>query len=377
MENPTWPTEWQQHMALMFYADYMYTGNTELIEKYYDRLKHKTLYELAREDGLITSSKMTPELMKKLGFPDDLEETFRDIVDWPPANWGGDSNVTGERDGFDFQPYNTVVNSFYYKNMLIMAEFAQLMNRPQEAVDFELRALKAKKAINEKLFDETTGAYIDGEGSTHSSVHANMMPLAFGLVPENRKKSVVDYIKSRGIACSVYGSQYLMDGLYAAGAGDYAFELLTSTSDRSWYNMIRIGSTITLEAWDMKYKPNADWNHAWGAVPANIIPRGLWGIVPKTPGYTVARINPQMGKLKKSSIEVPTIKGTIKGEYRHVNNRLQNYTIEIPANMVAEFQVEASPNIVIRHNGKKVNSGFESIRLNSGKHNIEQVINSF
>ena len=377
MENPTWPTEWQQHMALMFYADYMYTGNTELIEKYYDRLKHKTLYELAREDGLITSSKMTPELMKKLGFPDDLEETFRDIVDWPPANWGGDPNVTGERDGFDFQPYNTVVNSFYYKNMLIMAEFAQLMNRPQEAVDFELRALKAKKAINEKLFDETTGAYIDGEGSTHSSVHANMMPLAFGLVPENRKKSVVDYIKSRGMACSVYGSQYLMDALYAAGAGDYAFELLTSTSDRSWYNMIRIGSTITLEAWDMKYKPNADWNHAWGAVPANIIPRGLWGIVPKTPGYTVARINPQMGKLKESSIEVPTIKGTIKGEYRHVNNRLQTYTIEIPANMVAEFQVEASPNIVIRHNGKKVNSGFESIRLNSGKHNIEQVINSF
>ncbi|WP_209403571.1 sulfatase-like hydrolase/transferase [Pseudozobellia sp. WGM2] len=377
MENPTWPTEWQQHMALMFYADYMYTGNTELIEKYYDQLKHKTLYELAREDGLITSSKMTPELMKKLGFPDDLEETFRDIVDWPPANWGGDPNVTGERDGFDFQPYNTVVNSFYYKNMLIMAEFAQLMNRPEEAVDFKLRALKAKKAINEKLFDDTTGAYVDGEGSTHSSVHANMMPLAFGLVPENRKNSVVDYIKSRGMACSVYGSQYLMEGLYEAGAGDYAFELLTSTSDRSWYNMIRIGSTITLEAWDMKYKPNADWNHAWGAVPANIIPRGLWGIVPKTPGYSVARINPQMGKLKESSIEVPTIKGTIKGEYRHVNNRLQTYTIEIPANMVAEFEVEALANNVIRHNGKKVNSGFESIRLNPGKHNIELVINSF
>jgi Bacterial alpha-L-rhamnosidase. len=30
-ENPTWPTEWQQHVPLLIYADYMYTGNTELI----------------------------------------------------------------------------------------------------------------------------------------------------------------------------------------------------------------------------------------------------------------------------------------------------------------------------------------------------------
>jgi hypothetical protein len=113
------------------------------------------------------------------------------------------------------------------------------------------------------------------------------------------------------MACSVYGAQYLLDGLYNAGAEDYALELLTSTSDRSWYNMIRIGSTITLEAWDNNYKNNLDWNHAWGAVPANVIPRGLWGIQPKTPGFETAVIKPQMGDLKSSEIEVPTIKGTI------------------------------------------------------------------
>jgi alpha-L-rhamnosidase len=43
MHHPTWPTEWQLHMAFMFYQDYMYTGNTELIERYYELLKHKTL----------------------------------------------------------------------------------------------------------------------------------------------------------------------------------------------------------------------------------------------------------------------------------------------------------------------------------------------
>lgn len=377
MEHPTWPTEWQQHVALMFYADYMYTGNTELIEKYYERLKYKTLYELANEDGLITSTKMTPELMANLGFPKKMKETFRDIVDWPSAGWGGDPTNKGERDAYVFKDYNTVVNAFYYKNMKIMSEFAQALGKTQEAMDFELRALKAKKAVNEQMFDSERGVYVDGIGTDHAALHANMLPLAFNMVPKEHIESVVEHIKSRGMACSVYGSQYLMDGLYNAGAADYALDLLTDTSDRSWYNMIHIGSTITLEAWDLKYKNNLDWNHAWGAVPANAIPRGLWGIQPKTPGFGIASIKPQMSDLKSSSIEVPTIKGTIKGTYTYKNPRLQVFDIEIPANMVAEFEIAPAPGKELMHNGKKVNAAFGSVRLDPGKHEIKLIINSF
>ncbi len=377
MEHPTWPTEWQQHVALMFYADYMYTGNTELIEKYYDQLKYKTLYELANEDGLITSTKMTPELMANLGFPKEMKETFRDIVDWPSAGWGGDPANKGERDGYIFKDYNTVVNAFYYQNMKIMAEFAKVLGKTQESLDFKLRGLKAKKAFNEKMFDAQRGIYIDGIGTDHASLHANMMPLAFNMVPEEHIGSVVEFVKSRGMACSVYGSQYLMDGLYNAGAADYAMELLTDTSDRSWYNMIRIGSTITLEAWDLKYKNNLDWNHAWGAVPANAIPRGLWGIQPKTPGFDIATIKPQMGDLKSSAIEVPTIKGTIKATYTYKNPRLQVYTIEIPANMVAEFEIKTAENDVVTLNGEKASMAFGTLRLSPGTHQINLVVNSF
>ncbi len=377
MEHPTWPTEWQQHVALMFHADYMYTGNTELIEKYYEDLKYKTLYELSNEDGLITSTKMTPELMKNLGFPETMKETFRDIVDWPSAGWGGDPANKGERDGYVFKDYNTVVNAFFYQNMVIMAEFADVLGKTQESFDFELRALKAKKAINDKMFDTKRGVYVDGIGTDHASLHANMLPLAFNLVPAEHIESVVEHVKSRGMACSVYGSQYLMDGLYNAGAADYALSLLTDTSDRSWYNMIRIGSTMTLEAWDLKYKNNLDWNHAWGAVPANSIPRGLWGIQPKTPGFGMATIKPQMADLKNSAIEVPTLKGSIKANYEFKNPRLQVFRIEIPANMVADFIMAPSPGQELMHNSQKVNSAFKSIRLTPGKHEIELVVNSF
>lgn len=378
--KPTWPTEWQQHVAMMIYQDYMYTGNTELIERYYERLKVKTLMELEVEDGFISteSPNHNADFLLRLGFPDTTRR-LNDIVDWPPQsnNFGGKGPIPGERDGYVFKRINTVVNGFYYHNMKIMAEFAKLLNKPTEALDFEFRAARVKKSINELLFDEDKGYYVDGVGTDHGSLHANMILLAFNVVPESRKQSVVEHIKSRGMACSVYGSQYLMEALYNAGEDKYAFELMTATHDRSWYNMIKIGATITLEAWDMKYKSNADWNHAWGAVPANIVPRFMWGIQPKSPGYEVVSIKPQMSTLKNSSVKVPTIRGEITGEYQRVNNRLTKYSFELPANMIGEFVVELTPQDVVTWNGKPVNSAFGSIRLEPGKNEIEIRINSF
>lgn len=377
MEHPTWPTEWQQHVALMFHADYMYTGNTELIEKYYEPLKHKTLYELANEEGLITSAKVTPEFMYKLGFEKGYEKPLTDIVDWPSAGWGGDPNNKGERDGYIFKEYNTVINAFYYQNMKIMEEFAHILGKTEEAIEFKIRALKAQKALNNKMFDAEQGVYIDGIGTKHASLHANMLPLAFNMVPKEHIASVAAFIKSRKMACSVYGAQYLMDALYNAGEEKYALALLTDTSDRSWYNMIKAGSTITLEAWALAYKNNLDWNHAWGAVPANIIPRALWGIQPKTPGFKIATIKPQMGTLKNSSIKVPTLNGSIKAKYTYKSETLQVYEIEIPANMAAEFIIIPKPHKTHIHNGKKITSAFNTIRLAPGKHEIKLMNNTF
>ncbi len=383
MDFPTWPTEWQLHVALLFFQDYMYSGNTELIEKYYEPLKHKTLMELEYRDGLIStqSPKMNGEFMAKLGFADTTQRV-RDIVDWPPAQkdtgWKLPKDwPQGERDGFVFTPVSTVINSFYYRNMIIMAEFARLLNKPDEALDFDMRAARVKKSMNELLFNKEKGYYKDGIETDHGAIHSNMLPLAFGVVPEEYKQSVADYIKTRGMGCSVYGAQFLMEALYKAGAEDYALELMTATHDRSWYNMIKGGTTISWEAWDLKYKPNQDWNHAWGAAPANIVPRYLWGIQPVIAGFGVVRIQPQMSTLKFSSIKVPTIRGEIIGDYKRVNNRLTRYEIELPANMVGEFSSEFSPDVEVNLNGEKVNTAFGSIRLNPGINSIEIRVNSF
>jgi alpha-L-rhamnosidase len=380
VSQPTWPTEWQHHVPMLVYQDYMYTGNTELIEKYYERMKVKTLMDLEVEDGFIStmSDKHNNDLIKKLGFPDSTLR-LRDIVDWPGKSFksGGQDVVTpGERDDYVFQRINTVVNGFYYHNMKLMAEFARIVNKPTEATDFEFRAAKVKKSINEQLFDEKRGIYVDGVGTDHASIHANMILVAFDVVPQARLKKVMEFIKTRGMACSVYGAQYLMEALYKGGEANYALKLMTATHDRSWYNMVKIGATMTLEAWDQKYKPNLDWNHAWGAAPANIVPRYMWGIQPKTPGFESITIQPQMATLKSSSITLPTIKGQIKADFQKKGSASE-YIIELPANMIGDFVISLGSEDELIVNGQSENPTFGSVRLNPGKTKIEIKINTF
>jgi len=339
MKRPTWPTEWILHTVLMFWNDYMFTGNSESLEAYYEELKHKTLTSIAREDGLITSKNVTDEIMADIGFS-NVKDRIRDIVDWPPAQkdtgWKL-AGPNGERDGYDMVEINTMVNSFYYRNLVLMSKIAGVLDKTDDSVFYQNESVRVREVINSKLFDNSKGIYLDGESSSHSSLHANMMPLAFGIVPDEYKKNVIDFIKSRGMACSVYGSQYLLEGLYREGESEYAMSLLPATHDRGRYNMIRVGSTIAMDAWDMKYKPNSDWNHAWGAAPANIIPGYMWGISPQEPGFARVTVKPQPGNLNHSKVTVPTIRGQITAEFKKNSNGME-YLITLPANMYGNLE---------------------------------------
>ena len=122
---------------------------------------------------------------------------------------------------------------------------------------------------------------------------------------------VADYIIGKGMACSIANPKFLLDALYEAGEAEAALALLNATQDRSWYNAIRAGSTITFEAWDDKYKPNQDWNHAWGAAPADLLPHKFLGVEPLEPGWDRIRIRPQVASLDRALGMIPTVKGPV------------------------------------------------------------------
>jgi len=221
------------------------------------------------------------------------------------------------------------------------------------------------------------GVYVDGEGSKHASLHANMWPLAFGLVPPDRMASVTEFVKSRKMACSVYGAQYLMDALYLAGEDDYALSLMNSKEKRSWWNMIAEGSTITMEAWGNQFKGNQDWNHAWGAVPANIIPRRLMGVTPLEPGFGRIQIKPQVGSLSSASLKTPTIRGPVYVTFNQQTEGAISLTVKIPANTTTDVYVPIrGGNKIVHLNGKqaegKVDGEFLLVSgVGSGEHRIQ------
>ena len=354
IHHATWPTEWILQSVLMAWNDYMYTGNIESLERSYRELKAKTLISLADESGFIstTKGKVTPDVLKSIHLNDNL----RDIVDWPHTGiLGLGKNEQGETDGFVFKDVNTVVNAYHYYALHVMSIIADHLGESEDSEHFKAQAKTLKIVFNQKLIDPARKIYIDGIGTDHASLHANMFPLAFGLAPKEDIDSINEFIRSRGMACSVYGSQFLMEAVYDSHNANYGLELLTSTAERSWYNMIRAGSTITMEAWDNKYKPNQDWNHAWGAAPANIIPRKLMGIEPLEPGFKKIQIKPQPGVLKSADIKCPTIMGDIHVSFLNEPQKSFVLNISIPANTTADVYLPNwSKMQKIFMNGKKI-----------------------
>ena len=351
--HATWPTEWISHSVFMAWADYLYTGNTELIEKYYNDLKAKTLIGLETPEGLISSRTglQTKSFLASIHYTGDM---LHDIDDWPDADQG--IYPSGETDNYERKDYNTVVNAFYYRSLLLMAKMASATNHPDDAAFFQAKAEKVKKVFNDDFFDKTSKIYIDGIGSRHAAIQANLFPLAFGLVPDEYKNSVVNYIKSKWMACGVYAANYLMEGLYDADQGSYALQLMTNDSDRGWLNMIRVGATMTTEAWDLKYDPqDMSWSHAWSASPAHIIPRKIMGIQPAEPGYGKIIIKPQPGDLKWAKMKLPTIRGNILVDVAQDPGTSFTVNTTIPANTTARVYLpKLSENYRLTMDGKTV-----------------------
>ena len=86
---------------------------------------------------------------------------------------------------------------------------------------------------------------------------------------------------------------------------------------------------MAMEAWDVRHKPNSDWNHAWGTAPLNVIARYMWGVKPETPGFEIAKIRPQLTDLDFSKIKIPTKLGPIDANHETSKNKI-TYHITFP-----------------------------------------------
>ena len=312
---PTWPTEWAPHMVFIAHADWMETGDLAWLAAHYEGLKAKLLDDRLEPDGLVTSS---PQLIRR-----------GDIVDWPGH----------ERDGYVFTRVNTVVNAFHLRALAQMSDLALALGKEEESQTFARKEAAALATFQTKLFDPVRGLYRDGLGTDHASLHANLFPLAFGLVPAEARQGVAKWLASRGMAGSVYAAQYLLEALFQNGEDAAALSLITAPGDRSWRHMVESGATVTWEAWDQRYKPNQDWTHAWGAAPANLLGRFVLGAQPWTAGWKRALIRPHPGTLARAEGRMPTPHGELSVSWTRAKNF--NLKLSLPPGMTAKVELPA------------------------------------
>ena len=154
--------------------DWQLTGDASLAARLWEKLDSKLLRQKARADGLLVAGA---------------------IVDWPAAErdgFGGGAVATDNRQ-MAAPMVNSVANAFYWRALNAMARLAKATGKT--GTSYAREANRVRDSYLKAFLDPARGIFIDGEGSAHASLHANLFPLAFGLVPEINKPSVRALLK--------------------------------------------------------------------------------------------------------------------------------------------------------------------------------------
>ncbi len=282
----------------------LYSGDTQ-IYKYWKKSLHDNLdivLNACNDQGLL------PTPVKS--FPVDFDV----LIDWP----------VNSQDGFESGNINFAANAFLYAALQSLAKL-----EPENI--YKQKAAELKESIRKNFFKN--GIFVDCIGCKHTALHTAMWAIAFDLAEPGDLPVLSNFIRSKGMACSVYGAQFLLDAEFISGMQREAYQQLVSSGPRSWLGMLKAGATITMEAWSDEEKPNQDWNHAWGAAPATLIPRRLCGIRPLEPGFARFVVDPKADMVSEFSLRHPTIHGAII-----LKKSAGKYYLTVPENTCAVYK---------------------------------------
>jgi alpha-L-rhamnosidase len=144
-----------------------------------------------------------------------------------------------------------LATAYFYNNLKLMERYARLLGKADDAAHFAKWAEEIKTAFNAKFLDRDKGYYDNG------SQTSCVLPLAFGLVPEEFRASVfkqlVDKItnETKGhIGTGLIGGQYLCRVLSDNGRPDLVYQMATKTEYPGWGYMIANGATTIWELWN-------------------------------------------------------------------------------------------------------------------------------
>ena len=283
---------------------YHYTGDTAFISDMLGVAEGIWAYysQFQNEDGLLERIRHMPKVPQSVNIL---------LVDWP-------QNL---RDGYDndraFDSVCTPVNMLFYGFLKTLSRLYRICGDEERADELKTVYETMGDALIRTVYDTETGLFRDMPESDHASLHANALPLFWGLQPPKGYQPLIDLIAERRLNCGVYFAYFVIEGLYRVGCSTLAYDLLTSRDEHSWYNMLREGATTCMEVWGADQKWNTSWCHPWSSSPIWFYTARVLGIRPTAPGMRAFRIEPLIGKdLSWADFSMPIPDGMLSMKIR-------------------------------------------------------------
>jgi alpha-L-rhamnosidase len=256
-----------------------------------------------------------------------------------------------------------LATAYFYHDLTLMARYARLLGRPADAARFADGAREVKEAFHRRFFDPAKGYYDNG------SQTACILPLAFGLAPEEHRAAVfgrlVDKIEneSRGhVGTGLIGGQHLMRVLSDHGRADLAYRIATQEDYPGWGYMVNQGATTIWELWNGN---TADPTMNSGNHVMLLGDLVIWfyeylaGIAadPDQPGFKHVIMKPcPVGDLSHVQASHRSPYGIVRSEWRR-RGKAFDWRIEVPPNATATVYVPANSPEAVGGDGKRARQG--------------------
>jgi hypothetical protein len=303
--------------------------------------------------------------------PDGIWPDDDGFGDWCPpvpieeANGGlGGPDVGGyERCFSEISLVNTAI---YYRQADVTSRAAAELGRYSDASRYAALADRVEAAFNEHFGNAAGNGY--GSGRQVTSV----LPLAFGMVPDDRRAAVgAELVRTvledddGHLDTGIFGTRYLVDALVEAGRPDVALTVLRQRTYPGFGFQIGLGATTAWEEWTYRSGMHT-YDHAmFAGIDASYFTE-FAGIEPAEPGYERIRIKPAVpAELDRASASIDTVRGPVRSSWR-VTSRVLQLDVTIPVTATAEIHVPLRPGSEGRPNPVIGNHGLKPQRLEDG-----------
>jgi len=274
------------------------------------------------------------------------------------ADWCDTYSMDGRGGDCGKTPQQLVSTAYHYHNCRIMACAAQRLKRADDEKQFNEMAEQLKAAFHKRFFDPASGKYESGTQCAY------VLPLAFGLVPQEHRKLVIDNLVNDilvthdgHLSVGLIGMQWLMQVLTDIDRPDVAWTVVTQTTRPSWGYMIGKGATTIWERWDCDTRDPGMNSEALLIQAGNLdawFYRTLAGINddPSQPAFKHIIIKPRLlGDLTWVSAHHDSPYGRILSSWKRNDGQLA-MEVTIPANTTATVYVPAKDETGVTESGK-------------------------